>query len=40
MLLAGGDSALEARYAHILPMLRDMDQLAAALKKRRRAGAR
>lgn len=37
VLLAGGDSALEARYAHILPMLRDMDQLAAALKKRRRA---
>lgn len=37
VLLAGGDSALEARYAHILPMLRDMDQLAAALKRRRRA---
>ena len=35
-LLAGGDPELEARYAHILPMLRDMATLAAALEKSRR----
>lgn len=37
VLLAGGDAALEARYAHILPMLRDMAALARALEKRRKA---
>ena len=35
-LLAGGDDALEERYAHILPMLRDMAALAAALTRKRR----
>ncbi len=35
-LLAGGNPELEARYAHILPMLRDMAALAAALEKSRR----
>ncbi len=34
-LLKGGDKALEERYAHILPMLRDMAKLARALQKRR-----
>jgi len=34
-LLAGGDRELEKRYAHILPMLRDMAKLAKALQKRR-----
>lgn len=36
LLLAGGDGKLEARYAHILPMLRDMAALASTLSKRRR----
>ena len=36
VLLAGGDDALEERYAHILPMLRDMAALAAALTRKRR----
>lgn len=36
VLLAGGDPALAERYAHILPMLREMDRLAAALTKKRR----
>ena len=35
-LLAGLDPELEAKYAHILPMLRDMAALAAALEQRRR----
>lgn len=35
-LLEGGDPALEERYAAILPMLREMGRLAAALEKRRR----
>ena len=34
--LAGLDPELEAKYAHILPMLRDMAALAAALEQRRR----
>lgn len=37
VLLAGGDPALAERYAHVLPMLRDMEALAKALTKRRRA---
>lgn len=37
VLLAGGDPALEARYAGILPMLRDMAALARTLEKRRKA---
>ena len=36
-LLEGSDPALAERYAHILPMLRDMAGLAAALERRRRA---
>lgn len=35
-LLAGTDQALAARYAHILPMLREMARLAGVLEKRRR----
>lgn len=35
-LLAGGDPALEARYARILPMLRDMAALAGKLERARR----
>ncbi|NCB62776.1 MAG: ribonuclease R [Clostridia bacterium] len=35
-LLAGSDAALAEKYAHILPMLRDMAALAAQLEKRRR----
>lgn len=35
-LLAGEDATLAEKYAHILPMLRDMAGLAAALTKKRR----
>ena len=35
-LLAGEDPELEKRYAHILPMLRDMAVLARVLEKRRK----
>ena len=37
LLLKGQDPALAERYAHILPMLRDMAELARALEKARRA---
>ena len=37
VLLADGNPILAARCAHILPLLRDMDRLAAALTKKRRA---
>ncbi len=36
LLLAGGAGELEERYAHILPMLRDMAALSRVLEKRRR----
>lgn len=36
VLLEGGNAPLEERYAHILPMLRDMAVLADKLKKQRR----
>ena len=38
VLLAGEDPALAERYAHILPMLRDMAALAKQLEKLRRNG--
>lgn len=36
VLLEGGDDALAARYAHVLPLLRDLNALAARLSKKRR----